>query len=133
MTKTENYQLNQWDPEDRVTHTDFNADNAKIDAALASKADADALGSIMVTGDAGPRESTKLIDLGFRPRLAFLLADGEFVEILTRDRNFLFRIGKSSIYPDICNDRLTDSGIYIAGTYEVGENDPANIHYIAFR
>ena len=31
---TPNYNLNQWEPEDRVLRTDFNADNAKIDAAV---------------------------------------------------------------------------------------------------
>ena len=34
MQKTENYQLNQWDKTDRIQMEDFNADNAKIDAAL---------------------------------------------------------------------------------------------------
>lgn len=34
MTKTTNYQLNQWEPTDRVLREDFNADNRKIDAAL---------------------------------------------------------------------------------------------------
>lgn len=34
MTKTSNYQLNQWDASDRVLREDFNSDNAKIDAAL---------------------------------------------------------------------------------------------------
>ena len=33
--QTTNYQLNQWEPTDQVQRTDFNADNAKIDAALA--------------------------------------------------------------------------------------------------
>ena len=33
--QTTNYQLNQWQPTDPVQRTDFNADNAKIDAALA--------------------------------------------------------------------------------------------------
>ena len=42
MTKTTNYQLNQWAKSDRVMMDDFNADNAKIDAAL--KANADAIG-----------------------------------------------------------------------------------------
>ena len=31
---TTNYQLNQWEPTDQVLRTDFNADNAKLDAAL---------------------------------------------------------------------------------------------------
>ena len=38
MTKTEHYELNQWDASDRVLMEDFNEDNAKLDAALAQKA-----------------------------------------------------------------------------------------------
>ena len=38
--QTTNYQLNQWEPTDQVLRTDFNADNAKIDAALKANADA---------------------------------------------------------------------------------------------
>ena len=34
MTKTANYQLNQWEKSDRIQMEDFNADNTKIDAAL---------------------------------------------------------------------------------------------------
>ena len=34
MNQTENYQLSLWDAEDRIQRTDFNADNAKIEAAL---------------------------------------------------------------------------------------------------
>ena len=36
LTKTEHYQLNQWQKTDRVLMEDFNSDNAKIDAALAA-------------------------------------------------------------------------------------------------
>lgn len=32
--QTANYQLNQWTPEDQVLREEFNADNAKIDAAI---------------------------------------------------------------------------------------------------
>ena len=38
--QTPNYALNQWERDDRVLMEDFNADNAKIDAALKSRADA---------------------------------------------------------------------------------------------
>lgn len=38
MNTTEHYQLNQWDGSDRILRTDFNADNAKVDAALAEQA-----------------------------------------------------------------------------------------------
>ena len=37
MKKTTNYQLNQWAKSDRILMADFNADNAKIDAAIASR------------------------------------------------------------------------------------------------
>mgnify|MGYP001152876093 CR=1 FL=1 len=37
---TENYQLSQWERSDRILMEDFNADNAKIDAALKAEANA---------------------------------------------------------------------------------------------
>ena len=40
MNKTPNYQLNQWAKSDRVLMDDFNADNAKLDAALKANASA---------------------------------------------------------------------------------------------
>ena len=36
MNQTTHYQLNQWNETDRIMMTDFNADNAKLDAALAA-------------------------------------------------------------------------------------------------
>ena len=57
---TENYHLNQWEPEDQVLRTDFNTDNLAIDAAIKavdekadglakSKADAAALADLSGT------------------------------------------------------------------------------------
>lgn len=46
---TPNYDLSQWEPSDKVLRTDFNADNAKIDAALAGKASAAAVDSLART------------------------------------------------------------------------------------
>ena len=40
MDHTTNYQLSQWETTDRILMTDFNSDNAKIDAALKASADA---------------------------------------------------------------------------------------------
>ena len=48
MTKTTNYQLNQWAKSDRVMMDDFNADNATLDAALKANADAAAAASAAV-------------------------------------------------------------------------------------
>jgi len=36
MTHTQNYNLSQWSPEDRILRSDFNTDNAAIDTALAA-------------------------------------------------------------------------------------------------
>jgi len=36
---TPNYQLNQWEADDRVLRVDFNEDNAKLDAAIKAQAD----------------------------------------------------------------------------------------------
>ena len=48
--QTTNYQLNQWEPTDAVQRVEFNADNAKLDAALAvlvdSKADQSGLDAL---------------------------------------------------------------------------------------
>lgn len=43
---TPNYNLCQWEADDHVLRTDFNEDNAKIDAALASKAPAATVSSL---------------------------------------------------------------------------------------
>lgn len=49
MNQTANYQLSQWEPTDRILMSDFNADNAKIDAALKANADA-------ITAEAAARQ-----------------------------------------------------------------------------
>ena len=67
MTKTTNYQLNQWDATDRVLRTDFNSDNQKIEEALSALADCMITGSYTGDGVVG-RE----IDLGFKPRILML-------------------------------------------------------------
>ena len=68
MTKTTNYQLNQWAKSDRVMMDDFNADNAKIDAALKANADAIAAETTArVAGDA--REAQKNLVTSENPKL----------------------------------------------------------------
>ena len=43
--QTPNYALSQWERDDRILMDDFNADNAKIDAAIKAEADARATGN----------------------------------------------------------------------------------------
>ena len=50
--QTENYDLNQWLSTDQVLRTDFNTDNAKLDASLAEKAEADDLAAAVNRIDA---------------------------------------------------------------------------------
>ena len=92
MNRTENYALTQWEATDRIMMEDFNADNAKIDAALkaeqetrtaavteltaqlAQKALASDLQGLIVTGTytgtatGSNMKVTQTIDLGFQPR-----------------------------------------------------------------
>ena len=49
--QTTNYQLNQWEATEQVLRTDFNADNAKVDAALAGQMDQASLDNLASPGD----------------------------------------------------------------------------------
>ena len=64
--QTANYQLNQWEAEDKVLRTEFNADNAKIDAALA------AIPKIVTGIYTGDGSASRFIDLGFTPKAVFV-------------------------------------------------------------
>ena len=78
MQHTTNYQLNQWEAGDVVRRADFNADNAAIDAALKTIADASGApyvtGTYCGTGQYGQSNPIKLT-LGFRPK-AVLITGG---------------------------------------------------------
>ena len=72
MTQTPNFQLNQWSPEDYVRRTDFNADNAKIDAALAAAGNCRIVtGSYTGTGKYGYTNKNSLT-LPFSPVLLLI-------------------------------------------------------------
>ena len=86
-TYTSNYQLHQWVPEDDFLRTDFNQDFAKIDAALARKAEKSAVTSLqsqvagkadastvprVVTGTYTGNGTTKSISLGFQPKVVII-------------------------------------------------------------
>ena len=72
---TTNYELNQWLSADQVLRTDFNADNAKLDVALAGKAEQTDLSEVQAsiprvaagtyTGDGA---ASRTIHIGFPPR-----------------------------------------------------------------
>lgn len=73
--KTANYQLNQWEPSDPFLRTDFNEDNAKIDAALAGLD-----GKVATKPNVefyqykGDGETSRTIELGYRPKAVIIIA-----------------------------------------------------------
>ena len=78
MTKTTNYQLNQWTKSDRIMMDDFNADNQKIDAALAALGGAIAaapkiaVGSYTGSGSCGA-SSPRTLTFAFQPKLVIVV------------------------------------------------------------
>ena len=76
MQHTTNYNLNQWEADDRVTRADFNDDNAKIDAALGSCA------RVMAGTYDGNNNTSRTINLGVKPKVVMIWMDGT-----TQDRN----------------------------------------------
>ena len=78
MTKTTNYQLNQWAKSDRVMMDDFNADNLKVDSALAALGEAIAaapkiaVGSYTGSGSCGA-SSPRTLTFAFQPKLVIIV------------------------------------------------------------
>ena len=71
MTKTTNYQLNQWAKSDRIMLEDFNADNAKIDAALGALQ----IVTGIYTGSGNDANCRVDVALGFRPKAVLVMAN----------------------------------------------------------
>ena len=111
---TANYQLHQWEPADFFLRTDFNADFAKLDAALAGKAGlaelAEKLGA--VTGSyTGDGSANRTITLGAAPVAVFLREDGDSGAILAvQNGAVLDEEGEVTM--------LTDSGQGFQVTYD---------------
>lgn len=70
--QTANFGLNQWAAEDQVLRTEFNADNQKIDDALALLGNCRICqGSYVGTGTAGASHPCQL-SFGFKPLILFM-------------------------------------------------------------
>lgn len=76
MEQTSNYQLNQWAESDRILRTDFNSDNAKIDAALSNIGDCKIeVGSYVGTGAYGASQPNSLTFSG-EPLVVLIFGSG---------------------------------------------------------
>ena len=82
--QTANYNLNQWLSTDQVQRTDFNADNAKLYAALAGKAEAETV-SALQTAVAAKAEQTAVDALSAQVAALPRIAVGTYVGTGTSD------------------------------------------------
>ena len=80
MTQTPKFQLNQWSGTDYVRRTDFNADNLKVDSALAALGEAIAaapkiaVGSYTGSGSCGA-SSPRTLTFAFQPKLVIIVVN----------------------------------------------------------
>ena len=120
MTQTPNFQLNQWSPEDYVRRTDFNADNAKIDAALKAVAEGGAkiiIGSYTGTGDS----TDTTVTVGF-PIKALIITTGNQLD----GHNGLFVTSGQTVSGGVTGQVLwfTDTGFRVKTAMYSGEACP---------
>ena len=132
MNKTPNYQLNQWEASDKVQRVDFNADNAKIDAALGTltefmSKDRTAYGTY--EGDSSMELRT--VPLPWEPKLVILMGkvnSNSAVAFLTRD-TCLYSTGLSyNFISGTYSPKIQGSALVLEFWFNIGTT-----YYIAFR
>ena len=85
MTKTTNYQLNQWTKSDRIMLDDFNADNQKLDAAIKAAHDSVRIVRGSYVGDG---TTNRVVPLEFAPKFMILMGhifDNSILAVLTAE------------------------------------------------
>ena len=112
MNQTTNFGLNQWNSTDRIQMEDFNADNAKIDAALAGAGNCKiAAGSYTGTGTSGSWANANSLTFDFVPKL-----------VIIKDNSNYHQAG---IFIWNCNaDVLSSNSTYTATFYMTGNGVP---------
>ena len=139
MQKTANYQLNQWEDSDRVRRSDFNADNAKLDSALAALAAASpnfVVGTYVGTGTYGSSNPNTLT-FSFKPKLAIIFtSEIQYGKLLLAPYN----TGQKMLYLIDSNNRVYAQWSGNTLTWSVLENSAEGqlnssgmtYYYIAF-
>ncbi|WP_300347465.1 hypothetical protein [uncultured Oscillibacter sp.] len=147
-SQTPNYNLNQWSKDDRVLMEDFNADNAKIDAALAGKADAAVLTALtqavagkgncqMVYGQYtgnGQSVETNPITLTFEKKpIVVMVADSISIMIAVRGGGAGAKISSGSGQSNTLTWGEKSVSWTAKNTYGAGMNESGRVYYyIAF-
>ena len=130
MTKTTNYQLNQWAKSDRLMMDDFNADNAKIDAALGALQ----IVTGIYTGSGNDANCRVDVALGFRPKAVLVMAN----KFQFSGNGAFFALAVDT--EDAADNgylALTDTGFAAKSTLATGDGDTYYLRnpfrYIAWR
>ena len=154
---TTNYGLCQWEPEDNFLREEFNQDNAKIDEALAAKADSADMNSQVAALEAristlesrvdvesgtytGDGAASKYISLSFQPRAVLV----EHRNGVRHDSGLMAAEGGLAVTGsdlksttsswDINALRISGSGFYVSGELGSNLNTASQVyHYLAFR
>ena len=124
---TTNYQLNQWAKSDRIMMDDFNADNAKIDAALKAVADGGAKLAVGTYSGTGNSTDTT-VTVGF-PVKALILVIGYSLD----GHNGLFVTSGQTVSGGITGQVLwfTDTGFRVKTAMYSGEVCPPYLNTAA--
>lgn len=132
--KTANYQLNQWEPGDSFLRTDFNEDNAKLDAALAGL---ETKKCQLQTGYyIGDNADSRHIDLGFAPKAVILSTYDGKTNINNDVYGGVFVPLGSEITDNKPGVTLDDTGftVYFSSINDQYTNSSAvRYHYVAFQ
>ena len=135
MNQTPNYQLNQWDKTDRIRMEDFNADNAKIEAALNQTAEIALSASRLHFGTyKGTTSSSQTISLSFTPKIVIVCTEaGMFSDANGNYYGGLAFTGIPCISASTKILEIVNNGFvaYYSSGNKVAANANRTYHYIA--
>lgn len=132
MNHTPNYNLSQWEPGDPVQRADFNADNAKIDAALAARPEA-VFGTYV-----GDGEASQHIVLGRRPKAVYVCDARGLSSHNGFSMGGLALDGFPTTHYGLAVLEVTEAGFAVhyamtnGGAYIHSNNNRTEYHYAAF-
>ena len=146
MNHTTNYNLNQWEADDRITREDFNADNAAIDAALKTIADSAEGGTEIAFGTyVGDGTLNRKISLSFTPRVVLVMRNDGLTRANLNTYGGLALTGapSSSYYNENGGNAvaIVSGGFEVSSGYQFGtygnlveaNQSGKTYHYLAFR